>query len=995
MRKTLTGLLIAGSIAIASAQSSLYQSSQQSQLDDYLELFDKHQFSASSVEFRQLGETNLEVNQQVLADFHHAVATLKIDQAGAADWMKRFIRNHPQHPKKTEAAYVLGGYFFDKKNYREAIAGYQLMGDGLVTPEVQSEVSFKIGYSLFQLKNYPAALPYFSKVKSQNSVFKADAHYYSGYIQKESGKYDLAIADFQEAEKNSLYAPKVPYMVAGLYYQQGYFDTLIPYAENVLKAGRPLDRKEEIHLFLAEAYFEKRNFQGAATNYDAFVNARKRDLDRSQVYKAGVAQFETGSFQRATDYFKVSAVLDDQVGQVSSYYLGHAYLKLNNSQFASNSFNAAYKSNADPRIKEDALVNYAKVNLERGSFQEAVNALDAYLENYPNGTYARQAEDLLADALINTSNYLRAIEHIEKLPRKSERMRAAYQQITFYQGIVYYRDKKHDLAGTYFDKSINTPVDRNLLVQAHYWKGENFAAADKLPQAIRSYEALQALRPNANDPFLLKSYYGLGYAFFNTQQYAKAEAQFRQYVDKGGKNDNADHYDEALVRLGDVYFVQKKFQEAQAAYQRAIADGGSSADYGYFRSGVVYNFQNRNAEAISQLEKLISQYPNSLYFEDALFQKSQINMEEMRYSDAVDGFSKLIAARPNSQFVPHALEGRAVANFSQQQYNQTIEDYKRILDRYPNSSNAEAALVGLQEALALQGRSVEFSQYLSTYRNANPGNTSVQGLEYEAAKNLYLSGSWEQAFRAFETYLKNYPQSANRPEATYFMADAQYRLGRKSQALELFYQIDRDKNSAQRSRAVQRIATIELENKNYKRAIGYLRESINYSRNPLEENDVFSGLMSAYFETGTMDSSAYFADKVVALGSVTSDNVPAAMLLKAKALQRQGKTTQSEDALMGLVNDFKSVHGAEGLFLLAESQANRKSFEQSNNTIFDFSAPYYDYHFWYGKVFILLADNYLQLGEKFQAKATLESIVDNSPNAEIKALASQKLATLQ
>lgn len=995
MRKTLSGLLLAVSATFATAQSSLYQNSPQNELDANIELFDKHQFSATSFGFKQFLEADIDGNQEIAAEFHHAISSLKIDQPGGADWVRRFIRNHPQHPKKTEAAYELGSFFFDKRNYKEAIAGFQLMGDGLVMPEVQSEVAFKMGYSFFQLKNYSAALPYFTNVKGQNTPFRADAFYYSGFIQKESGKFDLAIADFLQAEKNSFYAPKVPYMIAGLYYQQRQFDTLIPYAENALASGKALDRREEIHLFLAEAYFERRNFQGAATNYDAFVNAKKRDLDRSQVYKAGVSQFETGNYQRASDYFKVSAVQDDQIGQVSSYYLGHSYLKLNNPQFASNSFNAAYKSNADPKIKEDALVNYAKVNLERGSFQEAVNALDAYLENYPNGVYARQAEDLLTDALINTSNYLRAIEHIEKLPRKSERMRAAYQKIAFYQGVVYYRDKKHDLANSYFDKALSMPSDRDLVVQTHFWKGENNAAADRLPQAIKSYETLQGLRPNAHDPFLIKSYYGLGYAFFNTQQYPKAEAQFRQYIERAGKADNAENFDEALVRLGDVYFVQKRFQDSQSAYQRAISEGGNSVDYAYFRSGVVYNFQNRNSEAIAQLDRLISGYPNSIYFEDALFQKSQINMEEMRYADAVDGFTKLIAARPNSQFVPHALEGRAVANFSRQQYDQTIEDYKRILDRFPNSSNAESALVGLQESLALQGRSAEFSQYLATYRKANPGNTSVQGLEYEAAKNLYLSGSWEQSFRAFETYLRNYPQSANRPEASYFMADAQFRLGRKAQALDLFYQIDKDKNSPQRSRAVQRIASIEMENKNYKKAIGYLRESINYSRNPLEENETFSGLMAAYLELGKIDSTIFFADRVIGLGNVTPDNVPTAMLVKAKALQQQGKSGQAEETLRDLVNDYKSVQGAEGLFLLAESQAKRKSFEQSNNTIFDFSAPFFQYDYWYGRAFIQLAENYLSLGEKFQAKATLESIVENSPNSEVKAMASQKLATIQ
>ena len=366
-------------------------------------------------------------------------------------------------------------------------------------------------------------MAYFNQVKPLKEEYSPDAYYYAGYIAKDGGQFDQAIADFKEADKTPFYSQRVPYMLAGIYYKQGYYDDLITYGESVIQSRKTLDRKEEIHLYLAEAYFEKRNFQQAAINYDAFVNSRKRDLDRSQVYKAGVAQFEIQNYHRATDYFKVTAVNNDQIGQVSSYYLGHSYLKLNNPQFASNSFNAAYKSDADPKIKEEALVNYAKVNLERGSFQEAVNALDTYLTSYPKGPYAKEAEDLLTDALINTSNYLGAIDHIEKMPRKSTRINAAYQKITFYQGLVYYRDKKNDLATTYFDKSLKVPEDRDFVVQAHFWKGENFASNENLPKAISSYEALQALSPRTSDPYLQKSYYGLGYAYFNTQQYAKAK----------------------------------------------------------------------------------------------------------------------------------------------------------------------------------------------------------------------------------------------------------------------------------------------------------------------------------------------------------------------------------------------------------------------------------------------------------------------------------------
>lgn len=994
MKKGLTLLLLFSISNLAYNQSGLYQTSDIKTLDDNFELFHKHLFSASKYEFAGLIEKNLDTEPGVQSEFHHAVSSLKIENPDGPDLVNYFIRNNPEHPRSNDAAHILGNYFFDKRNYREAIPVLQKVKLPVSNTDQIADVQFKTGYSYFQLKDNANALRFFNSVKAGQNQYKADAHYYAGYIAMEQGNYQQAINDFKEADKTTFYAAKVPYMLAGVYYRQGLYDELIPYAEPVLANRKNLEKKEEIHLYLAEAYFEKRDFNRAASNYDAFVNAKKGNLTRSQIYKAGIAQFEIQNYQRATDYFKVAAVENDEIGQVSSYYLGHAYIKLNNTQFASNSFNAASKIDANPQLKEDAIVNYAKVNLERGSFQEAVAALDSYLENYPAGKYAGEAEALLTDALINTNNYLRAIEHIEKMPRKSDRIREAYQKVTFYQGIVYYRDKQYDQANRYFDKSISEPKDRNMVLEAYFWKGENFAAKGDLPKAISAYEQVQSQRPSPNNPTLIKTYYGLGYALFNTEQYGRAETQFRSYVERQTGSAPLDHYDEALIRLGDTYYVQKKFAEAQNIFQRAIRENSDYIDYAYFRSGVVYNFQNRNDQAIEQMNMLINNYPNSLYLEDALFQKSQINMEEMRYADADNGFSRLIASRPNSPFIPFALEGRAVANFSQQNYNATIEDYKKILENHPNSSNAEAALVGLQEALAIQGRSAEFSQYLSGYRNANPDNQSLQNLEYESAKSLYFANSWDQAINAFETYLKNYPEASNRAEANFFIGDAHYRSGRQTKALEYFYEIDREKESPQRLRAVQRIAAIEMENNNFRKAIPYLKESANSARNQIEEYEAFNGLMKAYFETERLDSAVFFADRVITLGSVTGDAIPEAMLLKGKALLKSNKTREAEDTFRDLINEYKTLQGAEALFLLAESIQKQGNFAQSNEIIFDFSGPYSGYDYWYGRLFILLAENYLSLGEQFQAKATLESIVERATNEEIRKMAQDKLSTI-
>ena len=989
-------LLLAGLVISADAfsQSTLYQTGSQQALDYNLELFDKQLFSASIYDNSRLLNQNLNSEQEKSAELYRAMAALEIESPDGAGLMKSYILDNGNHPTVTTAGLYLGDHFFSKKNYPEAIEGYSLVNSNSLSDANKADVLFKLGYSHFQLKNNTAAAPFFDQAKALNQPISADAYYYSGFIAMQNANNAKAISDLQAAGKSSFYATKVPYLLTALYYQDGNYDQVISYAEPLLASGQNLDRKETINLYLAEAYYAKKDFANASKNYDAFINSKKGTLSREEVYKAGISFFEIDNYQRATDYLKVSASATDEIGQSSSYYLGHSYLKLENYQFATTSFQAASKSSFNKQIQEESLFNFAKTNLQRGTFSTAISALDEYLETYPSGKNRQEAETLLSEALVNSSDYLRAIEQMDRIQNKSPRIRSAYQKVAFYQAMVYYRDQKFKQSLALLDKSQTFPEDRDLLLEAHFWKGEVHTADGNLPQAIRSYEALRASNPASNHPFLIKTHYGLGYAYFNSQNYPKAEEQFRAYTQKLSQASEKQYFDDALLRLGDCQYVQKKFGEAASTFQRAISESTTGKDYAYYRLAVVQNFQSQNNEALGNLDRLISGFPSSLYIEDAMFQRGQIYLEEVRYSEAARAFSDLIANRPNSPFIPYALESRAVANFSMQNYDQTITDYKLILDNHPNAENSETALKGLQETLALQGRSAEFSDYLARYKGANPGTGNVQSLEFEAAKSLYFDKNFEQAARAFENYLRSYPQSAQRADGLYFAGDSFFQAGDQEKGLSFFKQLEKEPSSPQRARAMQKIGIIELERGNFAAAIPYLESASQNARSKVEEAEAVQGLMTANFATRKYQPAISNAERLMTLDGVIPESTPKALLIKAKAQSELNQKDQAVLTLQTLVNNHKTIQGAEGLYLLALSHQEKGDFDKSNDAIFDGSGPFADYDYWYGRMFLLLADNYQKTGEDFQAKATLESIVEQSTNAEIKAEAEAKLKTL-
>ena len=55
----------------------------------------------------------------------------------------------------------------------------------------------------------------------------------------------------------------------------------------------------------------------------------------------------------------------------------------------------------------------------------------------------------------------------------------------------------------------------------------------------------------------------------------------------------------------------------------------------------------------------------------------------------------------------------------------------------------------------------------------------------------------------------------------------------------------------------------------------------------------------------------------------------------------------------------------------------QQNYAASLDTCFKLKDKYSSYEYWVAKAFVLMADNYSALGNSFQAKATLESIIQN------------------
>ncbi|MCR9067114.1 MAG: tetratricopeptide repeat protein, partial [Cytophagales bacterium] len=360
------------------------------------------------------------------------------------------------------------------------------------------------------------------------------------------------------------------------------------------------------------------------------------------------------------------------------------------------------------------------------------------IEQYKSEPEAEEAREIVSKAFLQTSNYDLAINYIEGLSAKNTSIRETYQRVTFLKGSQLFNQSRFSDAITYFNKSIQYPINRELEDAAYYWKGEAYAIARKYDQAIDAFNMV--LKAGARSGFDYKVQYSLGYAYYNQKAYDKAIPYFTRYLQKNDQVAvNSASITDARLRLADCYYTQKKFDTALTYYQQVANSDFALRDYALYQAGMSAFLKPDYELAERSFSSLISRFSGSTYVDDALFQRAQIAFENGVYREAIDGFTQLIEQYGTSNLLPFAHVRRAVSNFNLKSYGPAKEDYIKVITDYPSHSMANSAILGLQEVMTLEGSTEDFDQYLSMYRQANPESTNLESVDFESARSTYFN----------------------------------------------------------------------------------------------------------------------------------------------------------------------------------------------------------------------------------------------------------------
>jgi len=996
-------LLLAGNLTTGYAQvSALIHLNKNYQTG--LELLDHEKYVAAAQQFRLVEQqrqkpgTQQESNSELSllkenAKFYAAVCALELGNDDAESLFQTFIKDYPLNPNTKLAFFHVGKSYFAQKNYEKALEWFEKTDPSTLSRKQRTEYQFKQAYSYFVIKDIEKAEPLFEEVKNTEGPFQESATYYFAYINYLNKEYKTALSNFEKLKGSKTYEASYPYYITSMYYLDERYDDVISYAIPILKSSEQQFEAEMLSL-IAASYFAKSDFKNAERYFKEFYAKNKSTTKNNLfIYQYGYSLFQLEKYKESVTVLE-QLNTDDVYLQSGMYTLGRAFIKLGNKEKARSAFFRASRLEFDKNIQEESWINYARLSYELDFNQQALDATQNFLKQFPRSKKINEAKTLLGEILLTSKNYQAAIDILEPISNKSPEAEEAYQKVTYFRGLEFYNERAFPNALSMFLRSNTFPNDTEIHALSTYWMAESMYELRKFSEAVKTFEKFLGM-PDANKTKVYNfANYALAYAAFEDESYGKAANYFERFLAGNDKDKNT--VVDATVRLADSYFVSKSYGNALNYYNRIISNKSTGDDYALFQRGMIQGLQGQDDTKITTMQSLLQQFPNSNYADDAGFETAYTYFNKGDLEKSKNDLTALLAKYPNSSYVPRALVTIGLVQYNQDQDDAALTSFKKVINDYASTDEAKQALESIKNIYVDRGDANGFIAYANTTPIGNYTVADQDNIVFQAANNRYLKGDAQGTVESINAYFDKFPKAIHAKEAKFIRAESFVKLNRPDDAVPDYEFILNDWTSDYTERSLVSISKLFLAQKKYNEAIVYLKRLETTADYKSHYSFAINNLLKAYTALNASDDVLKYAQLTKQSDKASEEEINSADLFAGKAYLMKADTANAVKAFTSVVGKTKTLAAAEAKYTIAEIQYKKRDYKTSQKTCFDLINNMASYDYWVAKAFILLSDNYVALKDNLQAKSTLLSIIDNYDGKdEIVATAKEKLEKIK
>jgi TolA-binding protein len=958
------------------------------------ELYQEQKFSLAYPQFEKLyldnaRLSNIPISVQTEAKYYAIVCRLQLNDITAVDDAIDFINLEHNAPRIEMMCYQLGEYYYKHKDFSDAISYCEKANVANLSNTEIATVRFHEAYGYFTMQRFSDAKPLFesiAQIPSDPNYY--DANYYYGYIAFSEKNYAQALTSFQVIEKQPAYQPIIPYYIAEIYYYRGEKDKALQYAENTLKSGNQY-YDLQIRELAGHIYFEEGNYKKALPYLEKYV-ANTQKVNREDLYELSYCYYDAEQYKKASDGFKELGGKQDTIAQNSMYLLGDSYLKLGNKAGARNAFLFCALNSTDKQQKEVSKFNYAKLSVELGYIDVALNELKGFVSAYPNSEYNNEAKELLVNVLSNTNNYEDALNLIESLQSQSEIVKKAYPKILYGRAVELINDQQIVKADELLNRIYNVDFNEAYITYANFWKGEVAFRTNTYDSAVYYLQAYLKNPATYGEVSAMHAHYTLGYAYLRQEDYDDALKNFEQVTTSINTNSQPLLAD-AYLREADCYFMKKQLSKALQMYETVINDQLPSSDYALYQKAVIAGANDQFSQKVSLLQSIQNRYPSSTLVADANMEVANTYLASEQYDAAIKPLNTILASKNADAFKPQAYLKLGVSYYNLKDNQNALNNFQKLISTYPNSPESDEAVDYVRDIFIAMQKPDDFVSFMQ--KSGKPVSYSEQdSLTYVIAQSAYNNRSYDNALQGFNNYLAKYPDGKYSVESNYMMADIYNTRKDFPHAITYYNNVAQKAPNSYAEQSVLQAARISyFELKDYNQAEQYFTQLKSLATTPENKLESMRGLLRCQYKLNEFTDAVANAQDLLQQKGIATDDKSIANMVTAKNYQNNNQFDEATDAYKTVISLGKNEYSAEARYRVAEILLQQNNLKEAEKAGFDVINKAGSYDYWITKAYVLLGDVYFKEQDYFNAEATLRSVVQNASDTQLKQEAQQKL----
>lgn len=851
---------------------------QESAFDAARALYDGGQFPQAIEAFESFREAYPNHPRAPEALFYHAQASLEIgDDLQASALFRRYERLYPHHALTANARLALGRYYYASGQLDRAAAALQEALERPGSPEQNAKTAYYLGLTERDRGNLDAAFSAFERAAASDTPTAAEALYAHGVTALESERYRESAAAFdalRERFPESAAFQRIGLARAEALLHLGEDEALIEELAFRIPALDTLgNQRDRAHLLHGEALLRQGHTDDASRAFNR-VSETSPPYGRRATFGLARIDFDTGNVEEAATGFarvrtSTSGESPDNLAHKATYYEGLSLKLLGRIGEAEERLTQVVESRPDGPMADAALLELGLLHYERRRYEEAASTFERLVQDNPSSEIAGEAARMAGEAYSALGRTDQAREAFAQAERMGAATAETESEVAFQNAYASfdagnYEEAERQLLEVYR----NAPAD-NRSGEALFWAGEAAFRAGRYTQAEDHFIRFLQEFPDHRqaDP----ARYVLAWTHFRKGDYAAAAAGFEEFLSVYERTgETVPYYADALLRLGDSYYSLGRFDEAQRVYDRVpeATSDGQGADYALFQTAQSQNARGEADAALTTLERLLSEYPDSGLLPQALYLRGSIYFNRDAFSEAVAAYSRVVENYPDSPVAPRALLAIGDAHFNAGSYPEAESSYRAILSRYPESSTVPDALDGLRFSLEEQGRAEELED-VAREAEAQAGTPETRSrLALRRAQSELENGNAEAAARQLESLLAEGVPSNIEAEVLFTLGRSYSRLSSHLDAAAAF------------ARLLERTPSSPLAPE----------AALRRAEALLDGNDAEAAqTAAALFPTEYPDD---------------AERVASALLIESRALRALGRETEADARIERLLSDY-------------------------------------------------------------------------------------------